>query len=334
MKAFRITPSNAQHQGAREEQQDAFAFSYPEAANAGHAGFLAMVADGMGGMSCGRDASRAAARVFLEAYAEKDTDETIFAALNRAAFRANEAVREIGSESSGAGDAGTTLAAVVVHGEFLYWLSVGDSRIYLLDAKSIARLNEEHNLKTRLLKLARRGLANAEEAETHPQREALTSYIGIEELTEIDMPDKALQLREGDQVVICSDGLYRALSEDEIFETARRAFDGDTASRLVEDAIGKGLAHQDNVTVVTLSISENTDEKTLQTDKSSKVRPERARHAMGSIKDTVTLMPNAAGENKKKKTPWLLCFILAMTAAGAAIAVFLPYLKNYLGGGN
>lgn len=328
---FEVTPSNAQHQGSREEQQDAFAFSDPNAANVSHAGFLALVADGMGGMSSGREASRAAARLFLESYAEKEPGEPIFSALRRSAFRANEAVREIGNGASGVGEAGTTLAAAVIHEDALYWLSVGDSRIYLLNAGSIAQLNEEHNLKSRLLRLARQGLVGADEAETHPQREALTSYIGIEDLTEIDMPDDALRLKGGDQVILCSDGLYRALSEDEIFETARGAFAADTASRLVERAVGKGFAHQDNVTVVTLSVDESGGvKKTLRAGELQNERDKRACPA----KDTVTLKPDKAETAQKKKFPWRFCLMLAIAAAGAALAVLLPYLKDYFGGGN
>jgi protein phosphatase len=327
MNAFRVMPSNAQHQGSRGEQQDAFAFSDPKAENAGHAGFLALVADGMGGMSSGREASITAARVFLDAYAKKAPEEPIFDALKRAALRANEAVLEIGNDVSAPGEAGTTLVAAVVHEGALYWLSIGDSRVYLLDAKSITRLNEEHNLKSRLLRLARQGLSDAEEAETHPQRDALTSYVGIEELTEIDTPDDALRLKVGDQVILCSDGLYRALSEDEIFETARHAFGGDTAFCLVERAVGKGLAHQDNVTAVTLSIVGDGGAKTPQADESRNEREERVRPA----KDPVISKPDIA---KKKNFPWLFCFILVMIAAGAAVAALLPYLKNYFGGGN
>jgi protein phosphatase len=289
-----------------------------------------LVADGMGGMSSGGEASRTAARIFLEAYAEKKPEEPIFDALRRAAFRANDAVLEIGNGVFAPGEAGTTLVAAVIHEGALYWLSVGDSRVYLLDATSIRRLNEEHNLKTRLLKLARQGLADAEEAETHPQRDALTSYIGIEDLMEIDMPDDALQLKGGEQVILCSDGLYRALSENEIFETARHAFAGDAAHRLVENALEKGFVHQDNVTVVTLSVAENGGREVPRTDAPLKAQPRRPR----PVRDVVTLKPGAVKRSRKKKFPWLFCFILAAVAAGAAVAAFFPYLKNYFGGGN
>jgi protein phosphatase len=341
---FEIVPCNAQHQGSRGEQQDAFAFSDPKAANAVHAGFLAMIADGMGGMTSGREASRAATRAFLENYAAKTPEEPIFDALRRAAFRANEAVLEIGGLSPGS--VGTTLAAVAVHEDMLYWLSVGDSRVYILDAGSITQLNDEHNLKSKLRRLARRGLAGADEAERHPQSEALTSYIGIEELTEIDASSSPLRIKGGDQVILCTDGLYRTLSEDEIFETARRAFAGDAARLLVEKTIEKRRPNQDNVTVVALSFRlppeasspEAENGSALRTGEFSRTRAQAGEHA-APAGETVTLKPGAFGRDgrnggkKKILSARRIVPAFVAVAVGVAAAVFWFYLREYFGGG-
>jgi protein phosphatase len=244
-----ITPDSAQHIGARGEQQDAYACSE----------CLAVVADGMGGMRLGKEASGVAISAFLDAY-EKRAGESIPDALRLAAFKANASVLELADGHDARGEAGTTLIAAVIRDDGLYWISVGDSRIYLLDSQSITQLNEEHNLKSRLERLAARGLVSPEEAMSHPQREALLSYIGIEELTETDVPQTPVRLSPGCCVLLCSDGLYRALADDEILRIAWSSQPREMAQTLVNAAIGKGMRHQDNVTAITLKLDGGCDQ--------------------------------------------------------------------------
>src|SRR4051812_28149072 len=130
---MKFIPGNAQHVGARREQQDSFAFSDPgDKKFVAHGGLLAGVSDGMGGMSNGQQASTAAVRAFLAAYERKSRDETIPAAMNRSLQSAFATVQALNRQ---AGDqSGATLVAAVAHGEQLYWVSVGDSRLYLIRA--------------------------------------------------------------------------------------------------------------------------------------------------------------------------------------------------------
>ncbi|MDR1873949.1 MAG: protein phosphatase 2C domain-containing protein [Synergistaceae bacterium] len=340
MAALSVIPRNAQHQGRREEQQDAFAFSDPAGVENVHAGFLALVADGMGGMSFGKEAAQTAIRAFLDAYAAKARDESIPAALKRAARQANGAVRNFAEEHAEVGETGTTLAAAVIHDDLLYWLSVGDSRIYRLNDNSITKLNEEHNLNNKLRRLADQGLIDEEEALDHPQKEALTSYIGIEDLWEIDMPDRPLRLHAGDQIILCSDGLYKALSDAEIFVAARGAvvdrtvvdrtvvdgavvdravakgvvMDGtvteDTASRLVENVIRKEFPHQDNVTVVTLSLEKGGEE----------ARKRERPAAYGPDCRDIIVRIEALKKKKRRARALLIAFAVAVLVVAAAAA--------------
>jgi protein phosphatase len=264
MSALRIIPDNAQHQGAREEQQDAFACFDPAAKAIPHAGYLAVAADGMGGMRLGKEAAETAVRAFLDAYAKKTEGESIPDALRRAAFEANASVLKLADEHNVRGETGTTLIATVIREDELYWVSVGDSRIYRLDGQSITQLNMEHNLTSRLEQLAARGLVNREEASAHPQRDALLSYIGIEELTEIDMPQTPMKLSPDCCILLCSDGLYRALSDDEILSGARLPQPRTMARNLVKAAMDKGKRHQDNVTAITLTLRGDGDQQAAE----------------------------------------------------------------------
>ena len=129
---MRFAAGNAQHIGSRPQQQDAFGFSDPSDARfVTHGGFLGIVADGVGGLTHGLEASQSAVRAFLQAYQQKSESESIPEALRRSLREANAAVLRVASEPSGEG-AGTTLAAAVLHETALYWIAAGDSRIYLL----------------------------------------------------------------------------------------------------------------------------------------------------------------------------------------------------------
>src|ERR1700741_5013270 len=109
---FKFIPGNSQHLGARDEQQDSFGFSDPDDAEfVAHAGLLAVVADGMGGMAQGKMASKAAVDTFLRAYMSKTPGESIPAALSRALKEAASTVLSLGRENGLQDEIGTTLVA-------------------------------------------------------------------------------------------------------------------------------------------------------------------------------------------------------------------------------
>jgi protein phosphatase len=129
---MRFLPGNAQHIGARHSQQDSFGFSDPSnAAFTGHGGFLAIVCDGMGGMEFGDEASRTAVKTFLEAYARKTPEENIPEALERSVREANTQVVELAARLGMKDGVGTTLVAAALHKNSMYYISVGDSGLFL-----------------------------------------------------------------------------------------------------------------------------------------------------------------------------------------------------------
>jgi protein phosphatase len=249
-----ITPDSAQHIGQRGEQQDAYACLDRAAVE-----YLAVIADGMGGMMLGKEAALTAVRAFIDAYGKNAEGNPAPNALRQTALDANAAVLKFADERGVRGDTGTTLIAAVIRDDELYWISVGDSRMYLLDRQSITQLNEEHNLKSKLERLAARGLVDAEEVLKNPRREALFSYIGIEELIDMDIPKTPTKLTLDCCVLLCSDGLYRALPNEEILRVAWRSRPPEMARELVDAAIRKGRRRQDNVTAITLTLNGGRD---------------------------------------------------------------------------
>jgi serine/threonine protein phosphatase PrpC len=255
---FVYAPGNAQDVGKREDQQDSFGFSDPrDTTFMTHGGMLALVADGMGGMAHGGEASRLAVRAFLRQYASKQLGESIPQALGRAVEAADRSVVEFAESVGLARDVGSTLVAAAFTPSGLYWMSVGDSALYLCRDGSLTQLNHPHTLSARLAELVKRGDMSPEDAAIDPDRDALTSYVGAGPIAEIDSPGEGFVLKAGDTVILCSDGLYRALSHEEILRIAIGAADPqEAADALVASTLARELPHQDNVTVLCIRITE------------------------------------------------------------------------------
>lgn len=250
---MQIIPGNAQHIGSRKEQQDDFGFSDLENVNfVNHGGVLAVVTDGMGGLAQGREASLLAKQTMIAEYEKKSEKISIPRALLNALLVANARVVEMARQAGLEGQIGTTLAAAVVSGNELYWVSVGDSRIYLYRRGELIRLTTDHDYGRQLDGEVALGKLSKAEAQAHPQRQALTSFLGLPFLSEIDQNEEPLILEMGDRILLCSDGLYKTISEKRIGDYLNRHPQA-SAEDLVEAAIAQGKASQDNVTVAIIA---------------------------------------------------------------------------------
>ncbi|MCA0756184.1 protein phosphatase 2C domain-containing protein [Paenibacillus sp. N4] len=243
----------AQHIGEREEQQDAYGFSaMDDPESAACCGALAVLADGMGGFEMGREAGLLAVEAMIREYEGRHAKETVPAALERAIQAATGEVFRMAGRSGLEWKVGTTLVAAVVKGNELYYVSAGDSRIYLLREGELHRLTKDHVYANRLFERVQAGEITFEEAMSHPDRHLLTSYLGLPELEELEANKEPLLLQPGDWVLLCSDGLYEELSEP-LLKEAVRLEPQLAAEFLVEHVISIGRKHQDNATVAILA---------------------------------------------------------------------------------
>nr|WP_321397065.1 protein phosphatase 2C domain-containing protein [uncultured Desulfobacter sp.] len=263
-----IQPGIAQHIGKRKEQQDAFGFTDLEDRSfLKHGGALAVVADGMGGLSFGDHASRLAVSAFLHEYMAKNREEMLIDALRRSLLSANQAVYEMACEKDMINETGTTLVAAVVNRNTLYWISVGDSRLYLFRKGKMTLLTRDHNYARELSREVRKGLISREEADAHPERKALTSYLGLENVPEIDHNLHPFPMEPGDRLILCSDGFYGSLTEAEMVSSLSQNSPQKCSEELLKRVIAKQIPHQDNVTVAMLSL-ENKDHSNNTTGRS------------------------------------------------------------------
>ena len=233
-------------QGQRDSQQDAFCVTGQEPA-----GILAAVADGMGGLVN----SGAVSQALTETLAEEFTPDPRFPparqlqiAFQQAVGKVDALLRDHPSRS------GSTLVACLVQNGALSWLSVGDSRIYLWRDGGLIQLNREHNFFHDLTLLALQGDLTFEEADADPRCENLTSYIGWGFPRSIEWNEDPVSLLPGDQILLVSDGVYRALSQDELTNCLYKG----TAQKSVQSMHTliqkKDFPNQDNYTGIVLRI--------------------------------------------------------------------------------
>jgi serine/threonine protein phosphatase PrpC len=206
---------------------------------------LFAVADGMGGHRGGEVASQLAVETLEKLFKQRVGD------LPDQVQEANRVVFERSVVDEKVAGMGTTLTAALVEGDRVRLAHVGDSRAYLLRDRKLRLLTEDHTLVHRMVS---EGEISQEEAETHPQRSVLTRALGVD--TVVDVDDDTVQVRPGDRLLLCTDGLTSMVSEEEIEEVLRTVPDPlDAAQRLVRMANEAGGV--DNTTVVVLDFSDD-----------------------------------------------------------------------------
>lgn len=243
-----VQVSKLHEQGARSSQQDSFAVSVDQTASKGT---LAVVCDGMGGLKDGDKVSQTAVSAVLNGFLELDgvPDRILLGLLARANRAVNHLLGPTGRRSSG-----TTMVAGILKDDLFSYLSVGDSRISLLRDGELTQLNREHIFYHELAIDAINDQRSFREVWDDSRRGALTSFIGMGELKYIDVPPRALSVRRGDKLVLMTDGVYNALTEEELKDALLLPTGEDTAA-LGAMIAEKHYAQQDNYTAVVLTIS-------------------------------------------------------------------------------
>ena len=248
----RIYPANISHIGKRQEQQDRFGwFGFDKPTFIDKGGILGLVCDGMGGMKYGGTAAEVAIETFVDIYRRQAAKLGIPDALQFALRQANAKVCEIARQSgTEVGEMGTTLSACVIHRKFVWWVSVGDSRIYLKRNKQeLVQLTTDHIYAVRLNQLVTAGKISRAQALADPDRDTLISYLGMENLELIDHNIKSVELCDGDKILVCSDGIYGSLTDQEINECLN--LPGDDIEKALEKAVlSKERPYQDNFTAL------------------------------------------------------------------------------------
>lgn len=238
--------------GRRKEQQDTIE-SDDDYAIMENGKFIAVLCDGMGGLSGGKQASKLCATHIKESFHADDCEEDISQFYRRVIVESDRKVTELKDKKGQSLGAGSTMVSVVIKDGELHWASVGDSHIYLIRGEQIRCITRDHNYFMLLEEKVKRGELTQQEAENHPQREALVSYMGMGGVKYVDHNAVPFKLIEGDYIVLCSDGLYRTISDEDIKNIARGIGEAkDVAKGLTEYAMRAGKKNQDNTSVIVI----------------------------------------------------------------------------------
>jgi len=201
------------------------------------------VADGMGGHSAGDVASRQIVEALDRIPAE--------GRLSMFAAAVEDALREVNTnlirlaEESDKHTIGSTVAVLLIRGRHAICVWAGDSRIYRMRKGRMEQLTQDHAMVEDMVEA---GLISRVEAENHPQANRITRAVGAMDELFVDMDIHELQ--PGDRFLLCSDGLYKDASENDLAKILRRK--GDTAKAAVDLALQHNA--RDNVSVITVNI--------------------------------------------------------------------------------
>ena len=252
--------AGGQIQGDRGYQEDDFSIRLltDDNAPADEDRLLLVLADGMGGHAGGAVASETVVQAFQDAFHQ--TPDGIADRFNAGVSTANDAVKEKQQADPNLSEMGTTLVAAVVIGPVLYWVSVGDSLLWVFRGGSLHRLNADHSMRPVLQDLVELGRMTEEEALNDPRANQLRSAIFGDAVSLIDMNADGFGLERGDLVVLASDGL-ETLPDEALAEVIMAG--ADDAQGIVEallDGVARaGRPGQDNTTALVYRVGGGAD---------------------------------------------------------------------------
>lgn len=212
----------------------------------GENGQLYAVADGMGGMGGGDIASRLAISEIEKNFKEARLNNDKKILLDALIYNSNKAVFNKAQKSEKRlQKMGTTIVILLIADDFGYISHIGDSRCYLIRNKNIKKLTIDH---TRAQELVKRDIIKEEDMLDHPESSVLTKYIGQNTVIETETCATPIKIKEGDIYLLCSDGLYGFVKDDEILNITINNDIENASNRLLELAKEKG--GKDNITFI------------------------------------------------------------------------------------
>lgn len=217
--------------------------------------YAMMVADGMGGMAAGEVASSIALLKLLELAVETpdwimkmthpENAEVILRRMTRRFRQIDDELMLQGETNPSLYGMGTTLTVALTLGTDLMLTHIGDSRAYLLRGKKLHQLTKDHTLGQALIDA---GIAKADDTATQAMKRVLTAALGTT-AESTDPQVQRLQLDDGDQLLLCTDGLYEMVSDNTIASVLASTDSSKSGCQeLINLALAAGGA--DNVTVI------------------------------------------------------------------------------------
>ena len=246
-------------QGARDYQEDAITADFPVGAEAG----FVVLADGMGGHAAGDVASKI---VLTEVYSELKFHYADVEAFERRAPEilrsvaefANQTLRDHTISHPDTEGMGATLVVPALIENRLWWISIGDSPLFLFRNGKLSQLNEDHSMGPQIDFMVQSGLLDAKLAENHPDRNCLVSVLMGSKIAKIDCPAQPVDLKAGDIVICSSDGLQFLTNAQitKVLQKYRKYRSTEIAERLLEELHKLDDPDQDNISFTIIKVND------------------------------------------------------------------------------
>ncbi|PTD95174.1 PP2C family protein-serine/threonine phosphatase [Pseudothauera lacus] len=228
--------------GRRKTNQDRIAHCYSRDA------LLLVLADGMGGHLHGEIAAQIAVQFITHAFQREAQpllqDPSMF--LSRALSNAHNAILDYAFDKDLPEAPRTTVVACVIQEGQAHWAHAGDSRLYLLRGNRIVAQTRDHS---RVQLMMDQGLIDAEGAAHHPGRNRIYSCLGGNHPPQVEF-SKRINLRDGDILALCSDGLWGPLTDDGVLEGLRGRNVMDAVPVMMDRAEERGGPTCDNLSLI------------------------------------------------------------------------------------
>lgn len=203
--------------GGRDDQQDSTGYLI------GEKDCLVVICDGMGGHRGGKLASTLGVQMMLDAFEYIDEKENVQCLFLDTVNETDKRIACLTDEMDEPLRAGTTIVSVYISEKSISWVSVGDSRLYLVRGSEIVQITQDHTCALALKENQAAGLISDSFYEQQSSSaDALISFLGADGLPIIDSNVEALNLCSGDRLLLMTDGLYKYVSDDAIFEALER----------------------------------------------------------------------------------------------------------------
>ena len=314
--AFQFELAGAQIDGARDYQEDAFLITHLTDAE-GNPSALIIVADGMGGHAAGNVASNMAVQAFNKHVSANYPSDNPADILYECVIMANNSIKETVNETPALAGMGCTMVAAILEAGKLWWVSVGDSHLYLLRDKELSKKNADHSYGGFLDRMEASGTPI--EPEPGLARNMLMSAVTGDEINEIDVSAEPFELQPGDRVILCSDGMD-TLSTGKIIQFADwSSTPKECAEALLNAVEDAGMPKQDNTTVVVVQVKEKETATPEQAEEPEAGEPATAKVAPALTAEQTLPDMKAGGKGKAGMVIGLVAVIAIGIALGAYI---------------
>lgn len=240
-------------QGPREYNQDRLAYSYSKDA------LLLVVADGMGGHKNGDLAAELAVKTMTEAFQRLAVPTLSSPAkfLIEHIQQIHDMIDQLTQDREMLESPRTTIVAAIVQRGVLYCVHVGDSRLYHFRDGHLLYRTEDHSI---VQSMYNKGMINKDDMSTHPYRHKVYSCLGGDTPPKIDLSDRH-ELAEGDTILLCTDGVWGAVSDEQIKRTLNSPSITDGITALLNEAEAVSQEQGDNMSAIGLQWGDKLSSK-------------------------------------------------------------------------